>query len=197
MEGRPSRWRRALLVAVGLCLLCSSSSALKATDQFTLQDLERTKALTPEQFADLFERFFYEFSPRVLPPEDFLFQRAGDCDDYAILGDHILRQKGYKTRLIQVRIAGSNVDHAVCFVTEKNVYLDYNNRRSRRKLVKSDPTVRDVAILVAESFKQNWTTAYEFTYTYAEPRKKTRWVIVKTDSPERDADRQPSPQARP
>lgn len=195
MERRPASGR-ALLV-IGLSLLCASSSALKATDQFKLQDLERSPSMTPEQFADLFERFFYEYSPRVLPPDDFLFQRAGDCDDYAILGDHILRKRGYKTRLIQVQITGSNVDHAVCYVTDKNVYLDYNNRRSRRKLVKSDPTVRDVAALVADSFQQNWTTAFEFTYTYAEPWKKPRWVIVKTDPPERDADRQTSAPQRP
>ncbi len=145
--------------------------------------------MTPERFAELFERFFYEFYPRVLPPENFLSQRAGDCDDYAILGAYILGLKGYKTRLIQVQLAGNNVDHAVFLVTEKNVYLDYNNRKSRHKLVRSNPTVRDVAMSVAGSFKQNWTSAHEFTYSYDEPWKKTRWVIVKTDSPDRDADR--------
>lgn len=187
---------RTLLVA-GLSLLCSSSIALKATDQFTLQDLEKARSMSPDQFADLFERFFYEFNPRVMPPEDFLFQRAGDCDDYAVLADHILRGKGYKTRLIQVQLTGDNVDHAVTFVTDENVYLDYNNRKARRKLVKSDPSVREIAGLVADSFKQNWTTAFVFTYSYAERWKRTRFVIVKTDPPARDADRQPAPPERP
>jgi hypothetical protein len=70
------------------------------------------------------------------------------------------------------------------------VYLDYNNRNSSRKLVKSRPTARDVASLVAASFDRNWTSASEFTYSYAENRKRVRWVIVMTDPPERDADRQ-------
>ena len=127
----------------------------------------------------------------MLKPEDFLWQRAGDCDDYAILGAHILGLKGYKTRLIQVQLSGDNVDHAVTYVTDKNVYLDYNNRKSRHKLVKSRSTIRDVAVLVAESFQQNWTTAFEFTYAYSERWKKPRFVIVKTDPPDRDLDRQP------
>jgi hypothetical protein len=149
--------------------------------------------MTPEQFADLFGHFFYEYDPRVLPPEVFLRQRAGDCDDYAILGAYILGLKGYRTRLIQVQLVGTNVDHAVCYVTDKKAYLDYNNRKSSHKLEKSRSTVRDIARLVADSLERNWTTASEFTYDYADPRKKIRWVIVKTDSLDRDADRQPVP----
>ena len=190
----PRRAAGSAVLVIGLSLLCVSSSAIKPSDYFTLHDLEKAPSMTPEKFAELFERFFYEFNPRVLPPDDFLFQRAGDCDDYAILGAHVLGLKGYKTRLMQVQLAGDNVDHAVSYVTDKNVYLDYNNRKLRQKLVKSQPTVRDVAVLVADSFQQNWTTAFEFTYSYDERWKRARWVIVKTDPPERDADRQPVPQ---
>jgi hypothetical protein len=192
---RPRRFlRRAFLVA-GLSLPSVSSSAVKPTDFFRLQDLEAARSLTPEQFAGLFERFFYEFYPRVMKPEDFLDQRAGDCDDYAVLGAYILGLKGYKTRLMQVQLTGDNVDHAVFFVTDKNVYLDYNNRKLRQKLVHSNSTIREVATLVANSFKQSWTTAFEFTYSYEERWKTIGRVIVRTDSPDRDADREP--QARP
>lgn len=184
---------RVLLVA-GLSLLSVSSSALKPTDIFYLQDLEKERSMTPERFADLFERFFFELRPRVQPPDDFLWERTGDCDDYAVLGDYILGRKGYKTRLMQVQLTGDNVDHAVVFVADRNVYLDYNYRKARQKLVKSDPTVRDVATLVAASFKQNWTTAFEFTYSYEERWKTIGNVIVKTDSADRDADRRPLPQ---
>jgi hypothetical protein len=192
---RPRRFlQRALLVAA-LSLPSVSSSAVKPTDFFRLQDLEKARSMTPEQFAELFERFFYEFYPRVMKPEDFLDQRAGDCDDYAVLGAYILGLKGYKTRLMQVQLTGDNVDHAVFFVTDKNVYLDYNNRKLRQKLVHSNSTIREVATLVANSFKQSWTTAFEFTYSYEERWKTIGRVIVRTDSPDRDADREP--QARP
>lgn len=187
-----------VLLAFGLTLLSVSSSAIKPTDYFHLQDLENEPTMTPGKFADLFERFFYEFQPRVLKPEDFLAQRAGDCDDYAILGAHILGRKGYEMRLMQVKLTGDNVDHAVVYVTGENVYLDFNNRKLRRKLVKTDPTLRAVATLVADSFKQTWTTAFEFTYSYDQRWKKIGRVVVKTDSPDRDADRvQPQRQPRP
>jgi len=180
-----------VVLAIILSHLCVSASAIKPTDFFHLADLEKEPTMSPEKFAGLFERFFYEFNPRVLPPEDFLLQRAGDCDDYAILATHILGMKGYQTRLMQIRLTGDNVDHVVSYVTGDNVYLDYNNRQLRRKLVKSNPTIRDVAKLVADSFEQNWTSGFEFTYNYDEGRKRVQWVVVKTDPPERDADRQP------
>lgn len=180
-------------LAIGLSLLSVSASAIKPTDQFDLARLEKEKSMNPGEFASLFERFFYEFSPRVMPPEDFVRQRAGDCDDYAILASHILEPKGYKVRLMQIQLTGNNVDHAVAYVAGENVYLDYNNRGLRRKLVKSDPTVREVAKLVAASFQQTWTSGFEFTYSYDQPRKKIRWVVVKTDPPERDADLRASP----
>lgn len=190
---RPRRGIGRALVAVGLTLLCSSSSALKPTDYFHLKDLEKAPSMTPEQFANLFERFFYEFHPRVNEPEEFLLRRAGDCDDYAVLAAYILGLKGHKTRLMQVQLTGDNVDHAIVFVTDNNVYLDYNNRKLRQKVIKSEPTLRSVAALVAASFKQSWTTAFEFTYTYDKPWKTVGRVVVKTDSPDRDADRIPAP----
>jgi hypothetical protein len=193
---RLSRGCRFVLLAAGLALLAVPAPALKPSDHFTLQDLERAPALTPGQFADLFEDFAYEYDPSVQPPEVFLQERRGDCDDYAILGAYILGLKGYKTRLIQVQLVGTNVDHAVCYVTDKRVYLDYNDRKYTFNLGKSRPTVRDIAEKVADSFEQNWTTAFEFTYSYAEPGKKILWVVVKTDSAARDPDRLPPP-ARP
>ena len=182
-----------VVLVIGLSLLAVSASAIKPTDQFQLAQLEKESSMSPKDFAELFARFFYEFSPRVLPPEQFVSQRAGDCDDSAILANHILGKKGYTVRLMQIQLTGNNVDHAIAFVTGDNVYLDYNNRASRQKLVKSNPTVRDVAKLVAASFQQTWTSGFEFTYSYDERRKRVRWVIVKTDPPERDADQRASP----
>ncbi len=175
-------------------LLAGPVLALKSTDHFTLRDLEQAPGLTPGKFADLFEDFEYEFSAPVLPADVFLAQRSGDCDDYAVLAAYVLRLKGYHPRLIQVQLVGTNVDHAVCYISEQKVYLDYNNRKYTFNLEKSRPTVRDIANAVADSLEQNWTTAFEFTYSYADPRKRIVWVIVKTDPPDRDPDRQPAAQ---
>lgn len=176
-----------------LCLLFAQPAAwaLSPSDRFGLQELEAEPGLTPGRFADLFEEFAYDYHPYVQAPETFLRARAGDCDDYAILAHHVLGLHGYRTRLIRVELVGSAVNHVVCYVMEKRAYLDFNNRRYFLNLERSRPTIRDIANKVADSFDKNWTTATEYTYTYAHPRQRAVCTVVKTDPPDRDPDRRP------
>lgn len=181
----------------GLVLLCAllalspARAALKPSSPFDLRELENEPDLTPGRFADLFADFDYLYGPEVQPPEIFLKSRSGDCDDYAILANHVLGLHGYKTRLIRVELVGSTVNHAVCYVTEKRAYLDYNNRKYYFNLERSSPSIREIAEKVADSFAKNWTTATEYTYSYAQPRKRPVCTVVKTEPPERDPDRRP------
>lgn len=176
-----------LLLLAGAAL--EAGAALKPTAHFTLSELKAAPELSPKQFADLFEHFKYEYSPRVQPPDPFLADQVGDCDDYAVLGAVVLGPKGYTPRIIQVRLVGTDVAHAVCYVTEKGAYLDYNNRRYSVNLERAKPTVRAIAEKVADSFERNWVSAFEFTYSYEVPKKKILWTIVRTEPPEQDADR--------
>jgi hypothetical protein len=183
---------RASSLLLGLLLSAASAFALKPTDRFDLKELEGELNMTPGHFADLFEDFDYVYFPYVQSPDVFLRTRAGDCDDYAILADHILSRRNFKTRLIRVELVGTRINHAVCYVTEKKVYLDFNNRKYTFNLERSRPSVREIATKVADSFEKNWTSATEYTYSYAEGRPRTVWTIVKTDPPERDPDRRPA-----
>ena len=144
--------------------------------------------MTPGHFGNLFGDFRYEFCPYVLPVDDFLRDRIGDCDDYALLADHILSRQGYRTRFVQVSLAGSDRVHAVCYVTESKAYLDYNNRRYEMNLERSGATLRAIAGKVADSFEKNWTSATEYTFSYATNQKTSRYTVVKTDPPGRDPD---------
>lgn len=175
---------------LGLLLAAPAAQALKPEDRFGLKELESEPNMTPGHFADLFEDFAYDYYPYVQPPDIFLQNRSGDCDDYAILADYILSRRNYRTRLIRVELVGTRISHAVCYVTEKKVYLDYNNRKYTFNLERSSPSVREIAAKVADSFEKNWTSATEYTYNYAEGRQRTVWTIVKTSPPERDPDRQ-------
>ncbi len=188
-----------MLVALALVASAPSGRAqVKADERFTLQQLEQTPDLTPGKFADLFANFEFRYSPYIQPPQTFLRERAGDCDDYAALADLVLRKRGFTTRIIQVRLVGSQIDHAVCYVTDKKAYLDYNNRKFTFNLERARPFLRDIAEKVADSLERNWTVAYEFTYSYADGKKRTRFVVVKTDKPEMDADRKnPQPPSSP
>lgn len=156
--------------------------------ELTLEKLLNDPKLTPKRFANHFEDFDYEYHVYVQPAEKFLAARAGDCDDYAVLADHVLKQKGFNTRLIHVRMVGM-VAHAVCYVTESKAYLDYNNRKYTVNLEKSGATLREIANKVAASMEANWTSATEFTYSYAEDRKKMGITVVKTEPPANDPDR--------
>jgi hypothetical protein len=182
-----------LLAGAGLLTAATAGATLNPTSRFTLGELEAAPQLTPKQFANLFENFRFEYSPYVQPVEVFLEDRSGDCDDYAILADHVLSRKGLRTRIIRVNLAGSDVAHAICYVTENKAYLDYNNRKYSVNLERAGPTLRQIAAKVADSFEKNWTSATEYTFSYSDYKKITRFTVVKTDPPDRDPDRQAKP----
>lgn len=153
----------------------------------TLSELMLDSAMTPKRFAAHFEAFEYEYHPEVQWPDAFLVERRGDCDDYAILADHVLRPRGYDSRVIHIRLVG-RVAHAVCYVVEAKAYLDYNNRKYYLNLQRSGRTLREIATKVADSFEANWTTASEFTYDYEQGTRTIRRTVVKTEPRAKDID---------
>ena len=176
---RARTWRAAALLGCAIGALTSSAMAV------SLQELESQSNLSPKSFAKQFEAFRYHLHREVQPPNQFLTNRSGDCDDYAILADHLLPRQGYETRLVHVRLAGL-IAHAVCYVSEDGAYLDYNNRAVFFRLTKSDPSLRAIADKVAASLDANWTSASEFVYSYRTNRKTFTATVVRTDDPRND-----------
>lgn len=168
-----------------MSLLCAL--AVIRLDAVTLGELLTDPKLTPKKFAGYFEDFAYEYSPEVQPPDMFLQRRRGDCDDYAILADHVLKRAGFGTRLIHVRMVG-RVAHAVCYVVQNRAYLDFNNRKYAFNLQRSGSSLREIAVKVADSLEANWTSVSEFTYDYKQDRKSFGVTVVKTEPPSQDAD---------
>jgi hypothetical protein len=155
----------------------------------TMNQLLSDPKMSPKRFANYFENFKFERHVfDVINPRQFLSNRAGDCIDYAVLADHVLSRRGYQTRLIRVEMTGKNVGHAVCYVSDDRVYLDYNNRHYFFTLVRSDPSIRKIAAKVADSLDANWTFAQEFTFDYDTFIKRAVYTVVKTDPPTADAD---------
>lgn len=134
--------------------------------------------LTPRSFSHFFSNFGYELNDKVQPPRAFLTRRKGDCDDYAVLADAVLPHHGYSTRLIHVRLAGK-IAHAVCYIEEDRVYLDYNNRDYFFTLARSKPALAEIADKVADSLRAHWTTASEFEYCYDSKRKTFTTTVAK------------------
>jgi hypothetical protein len=129
----------------------------------TLDELRNDPDLTPRKLMSRVSRFKYELHAEVQKPEDFLAAECGDCDDFAIMAAAVLREKGYTTRLIAVRMPG--LTHVVCYVPQTGQYMDYNNRIYFRTLVKCKPDLNEIADRVSKSFDSSWTTASEFVYT--------------------------------
>lgn len=176
-RGRPCRSRWPLVTLLGL--FAAEASAV------SLPELESHPKLTPKRFAAYFESFDYEVRREVQPAELFLARRKGDCDDYAVLADQVLRPHGYQTRLIHVRLAGM-IAHAVCYVHEDKAYLDYNNRAVFFTLTRAKPSLRDIARKVADSLEANWTSASEFVYSPETNRKTIVATVVRTAPPDED-----------
>jgi hypothetical protein len=168
-------------------LLLAFAVGTARLDAVTLVDLVTDARLTPKRFAANFEAFEYEFHPEVQPADVFLSTRRGDCDDYAILADYVLKRKNYVTRLVRISLVG-RVAHDVCYVVESKAYLDYNNRKYSSTLEGSGRRLRQIANEVADSFEANWTTASEYTYDYNTEKKHLGVTVVKTDPPARDPD---------
>jgi hypothetical protein len=177
-----SRLRRALgLAALGLVF------ALPGLRAITLNDLLADSKMTPKRFASHFDEFDFEYNLRVQNPDAFLRRQKGDCADYAILGDYVLKQKKYSTRLIRVVLVGS-LAHDVCYVFQVKAYLDYNNRAYFTTLQRSGRTIREIADNVADSFQANWTSASVYTYDYTEDLKHLTLTVVKTEPAAEDPD---------
>ncbi len=157
----------------------------------TLAELLNDPKMAPKRFAGYFSEFKFDLHPfDVQNPDQFLASECGDCIDYAVMADYVLKRKGYETRLIRIEMVGHNMGHAVCYVTESRAYLDYNNRSYTLKLEHSGPTVREIATEVADSFAANWTFAQEFIFgSYDTYAKRAVFTIVKTDPPAMDPDR--------
>jgi hypothetical protein len=162
------RWPTRLTLWLGIAV--TGIAAPLQLDAVTLDEMLANPKLNAKKFANYFGDFAFEFSVDVQSPATFLSRERGDCDDYAVLADFVLKKHGLDTRLVHVRLAG-RVAHAVCYVTENRAYLDYNNRKFFLTLARSGADLRDIATRVAASLSANWTTASEFTYSYATHRK--------------------------
>ncbi len=146
----------------GLITLCLTLLAVLPGRAVTLEQLRNDPKLTPARFAKYFADFEFEAHVEVQAPDVFLATQRGDCDDYATLAASILKEKGYTTRLIGIRLP--NATHVVCYVEETKSYLDFNNRGFMIRTASCSNDVREIAKKVAKSFDDSWKWACEFTF---------------------------------
>jgi hypothetical protein len=59
--------------------------------------------------------------------------------------------------------------HVVCYVKERDGYLDYNLRAAAEPIVRSAESLEDIAEKVAGSFRSQWRLASEIRYEGVDP----------------------------
>jgi hypothetical protein len=156
----PRLCRGCALLYGGLMLLATLGLA-PGTAAVTLAELKADPNLTPDRLMKHFASFKYMSARETRPPETFLAQEAGDCDDFATLAADLLRERGYSPRLVAVYMP--NEVHVVCYVPETRSYLDYNCRNLASPLVNCGGDLSTIAAQVARSFHTQWRSASEFT----------------------------------
>ncbi|HYE31983.1 MAG TPA: hypothetical protein VEH27_11175 [Methylomirabilota bacterium] len=154
MRLRDLRFSAKLLLLVGLPITLDLAA-------ITYDDLRNEPNLTPATFAAHFRKFDFKFRAEVQEFERFLKSKKGDCDDFSTLADHLLRERGYTTKLVSVRMNG--VIHVVCYVKEAGGYLDYNFRKEGC-LVPCSDDLSAIARQVAAYYQRPWNSASVFTY---------------------------------
>jgi hypothetical protein len=167
----------------GLAVMLACLLPVTTLHGLTLEELRKVPDMTPKKFAGHFKDFAFRFMGKLQEPDEFLLSRSGDCDDYAVVADLVLRPRGYDTRLVGIQLVGSA--HMVCYVINDKVYLDYNNRQVFVNLTRSDASLRAVATRVARSLNANWTTATEYTYLGARQLRAVA-TVVKTEPAAQD-----------
>lgn len=58
-------------------------------------------------------------------PNETLKDKGGDCDDLAILAQHILKELGYKAYLVVIDYYKTGEGHAICIIKHKDETFSY------------------------------------------------------------------------
>lgn len=104
-----------LTVTLALPALCFSQP-------LTLENIT-TFVHTPLQLAGWLSRDFqyvFEVADGWQPAEETIDRGAGDCEDFAVLAQEVLKRLGIPSDIIIVKFQGLNISHALCLWQEKD-----------------------------------------------------------------------------
>ncbi len=88
----------------------------------------------------LYDNFTYELEEEEhwKSPKEMVKDKSGDCEDFAILAQYVLKKLGYKAYLIVVEYYYEDEMHAICvFRHEDGTYSYYSNEYYEPRRYKS------------------------------------------------------------
>jgi hypothetical protein len=162
--GWACRWLSRRPALLWSCLLWVATVPVQADLSPSWPDLDD---LTPESLTHCFADFAFELSDDVQEANQFLQRKRGDCADFAKLVSEVLSRHRYNSKLVVVMMERQT--HVVCYVKERDGYLDYNLRAAAEPIVRSTEALEDIADKVADSFRSKWRMASEIRYEGVTP----------------------------
>ena len=122
------RWFKTLL---GSTILLVLSTAIALADMPVSPEkhgLVGVNPRTPEKISDYVQRYFKPATDEELfgasdywqSPREFRLRRAGDCEDYALFIQHILRRRGFEAHVVS--LYGPDLAHTVVVYRQDGVY---------------------------------------------------------------------------
>lgn len=73
--------------------------------------------------------YAWEGPDRWQTVDETIDSKMGDCEDFAILSQALLKERGVGSELIIVKFEGMNISHVVCVWKEKEHYSFMSNRK--------------------------------------------------------------------
>lgn len=153
-------WVFVLSLTVGFFVFNAETRAQLPDRILSLQELSN-QLITPRAIADyLWKNFIFEEDQRLFgkedywqSPQEFLSNKKGDCEDFALFASHLLKIQGVKSFMLN--IYGSKGGHTVCAFKENGRYQAFDgsdfkkvDARSLNELIsKIDPTWKKAAIV--------------------------------------------------
>ena len=164
----------------------SNPNSWTAVTNFVFTNYVQLKSFTNSVYDIIDEAFAPAWQDWVLPQsysDDRQFFKIAMPLDYPVLADIVLRARGYRSRLITIRMPGIEA-YTVCYVQQSGAYIDCRLWENRVLLVPSGARIREIASMVAQSLQLNWTSATEFSFTNGVWQALA--TVVAVDDPSRD-----------
>ncbi|MBM3250347.1 MAG: transglutaminase domain-containing protein [Candidatus Omnitrophica bacterium] len=106
--------------------------------------LERVTSFvhTPTQLAGWLSRDFeyiFQLGDGWQPAEETINKGTGDCEDFAVLAQEVLKRLGIRSDIVIVKLKGLNIAHAICLWQEEDGSYSFISNQEICRTQKKSP----------------------------------------------------------
>lgn len=120
-----------LIILITMCFVLSGCSLLPKIN-FHTPFLFPKYVDNPHTLSDWFRKDFkyeYDITNHWKSPHETIRDKAGDCEDMAILTKYILKKKGYDVCLIGIYYKNKNIGHVIALIRNADKTYSYMSNK--------------------------------------------------------------------